>query len=92
MHTITQKEAFEKIMDEHEKIFSCQFIKKDGTIRNMIARRGVTKGVTGAGLKYDPAAHNLIIVFDMRKAAFRSIPVDRLIKFKLAGERYQVTP
>jgi hypothetical protein len=90
MQKINKKDAFQMIMGQHEKIFSAQFIKKDGTFRAMVCRRGVTKGVKGVGMNYDPAAHNLVTVFDMRKNEFRSIPIDRLICFKMDGVKYEV--
>lgn len=48
--------------------FTVDFVKRgDGTIRTMNCRRGVKKGVTGAGQPYDPAAKNLLTVYDMQK-------------------------
>lgn len=35
------------------KFFTVTFIKKDGTIRKMNARLGVTKGLTGKGMAYN---------------------------------------
>lgn len=91
MEKISMLEAIQKIKADHKKIFSAQFIKKDGTRRAMICRLGVTKGVKGVGMSYNPADHNIITVFDMRKNAFRSIPADRLLCFKMDGIKYEVT-
>lgn len=87
---ITKQEAFNRIMEEHSKIFSVTFIKKDGSIRDMVCRRGVTKGVKGIGMSYDPAAYNLVTVYDMQAAAsgdngYRTIPLDRLKRLKMDG-------
>lgn len=50
------------------RIFTVDFVKRgDGTIRTMSARRGVKKGVTGAGQSYDPKTKNLLTVYDMQK-------------------------
>ena len=49
------------------KIFSATFIKKDGTLRKMTARLGVRKGVTGAGLKFDPRERSHVVVSEMSK-------------------------
>jgi len=53
------------------KFFSVQFIKKDGTVRNMVARTGVTVGV--------------IRIWDVQKKAFRSIPLNRINHIKFRG-------
>ena len=59
-------------------IFSIQFEKRDGTLRNMNARIGVWKGPGGdesnpraqdAVMSYDPSDYNLKTVFDMQKKA-----------------------
>ena len=55
------------------RIFTVYFTKKDGTKRMMNARLGVTKGLKGTGLKYDPIKKNVLPVFDMQKGEYRSI-------------------
>jgi hypothetical protein len=64
------------------KVFSAIFIKKDGSERKMVARTGVSKGVTGAGRKFDPADQNLLSVYDMQKRAFRFININTLKELK----------
>ncbi len=66
--TITKESAFALMTDTQGKIFSVDFIKKDGTLRHMVCRLGVSKGVTGVGLRFDPLAKNLLPVFDIEKA------------------------
>jgi hypothetical protein len=51
---------------------------------------GVKKGVTGAGLPYDPASKGLITVFDVQKNAFRMIAVEGIREFKFQGTTYKV--
>lgn len=66
------------------KIFSATFIKKDGTLRKMTARLGVRKGVTGAGLKFDPRERSLVVVYEMSKKSYRMINLSTIksITFK----------
>lgn len=64
------------------KLFTVSFIKKDGSLRRMNARLGVSKGVKGVGLKFDPSAHGLITAFDLQKKAHRMINLDTLVSFK----------
>ena len=91
---ITKKEAkhlLEK-MKEDNRMFSLEFIKKDGTRRTMLARFNVTKYLLGEGRRYDPANYNLMTVFDMNKSAYRTIPLDRLLWVRTKGKRYYVSP
>jgi hypothetical protein len=63
------------------RFFRVEFTKADGSHRTMIARTGVSKGVTGVGLSFNPADHNLRTVRDVQKQAFRMIPLDRVTSF-----------
>jgi hypothetical protein len=71
-----------------DKIFTVTFVKKDGTIRVMNARRGVKKGVKGVGMSYDPYSKNLIPVFDMQKDAFRMINAETILEIKADKKVY----
>lgn len=81
-----------KTIEELEKelkngrIFSVSFHKKDGTLREMTARLGVKKHLKGGTLSYNPKEHNNLIVFDMVKKGYRTIPFDRVISLKANGE------
>lgn len=68
------------------KVFAVDFIKKDGTPRTMTARLGVKKGVKGVGKNYNPADYDLLCVFDMQKAAFRTIGLDTVERVTIGGE------
>lgn len=68
------------------KVFAVDFTKKDGTPRTMTARLGVKKGVTGVGKRYKPADYDLLCVFDMQKAAFRTIGLDTVERVTIGGE------
>ena len=73
------------------QFFSVYFEKKDGTMRQMNCRRGVTAHLRGGKLGYEPANHNLLTVFDVQACGYRSIPTDhRLISFNYAGTTYVV--
>ena len=70
------------------KVFSANFIKKDGTERTMNCRTGVVKHVKGKGRNFDPITANLIPVFDMNKNGYRFISFDRLNWIKIEGEKF----
>ena len=65
-----------------------------GKPRDMVCRRRVSKGVTGAGMSYDPATKGLIVVYDMDDKGsgrgHKCIPVDGLYSLKMNGQKYMV--
>lgn len=73
------------------KIFTVEFIKKDGTLRKMNARLGVKKGVKGVGMAYKPTERNLLPVYDMQKQAFRMVNISTLIKITYDGKEVQLS-
>lgn len=90
MQTITTDQAKELIYKNNRKIFSVEFIKKDGTHRLMVARLEVRKGVKGVGLKFDPYKHNLITAYDMQKGGFRMINCNNLISLSANKQKYLI--
>ena len=90
---ITKKEAKHLLnkMRNDNRMFSLEFIKKDGTKRVMLARFNVTKGLTGKGQRYNPADYDLINVYDMNKNAYRSVPLNTLLWIRTKGKRYYVS-
>ena len=81
---ITRK-AFDEIAGDG-KIASAEFIKKDGSLRKMVFRTKVTKGVTGEGMKYNPSDYGLRTVFDMQKGAFRHINLETVTTITAKGK------
>lgn len=71
---------------KNNKIFTATFVKKDGSVRVMNCRRGVTKGVKGVGMSYDPYEKNLLPVYDMQKGAFRMININTITELKGNGQ------
>ena len=71
-----------------DKIFYCEFIKNDGSLRKMKCRLGVKKYLNGGQLKYNTAEQNNLIVFDMEKRDYRTIKCDNIVKIKARGFIY----
>lgn len=70
-------------------IFSVWFIKRSsGDLRKMVCRLGVKKHLKGGSKAYDPKQHNLLTVFDMEKAGYRSIPVDAIRRLSVHGQTF----
>ena len=72
------------------RIFFVEFVKKDGSIRKMTARKGVHKGVTGKGMTWDPEAHGYATVYDMDKDAWRLVNCRSILRIHCAGHQYNV--
>ncbi len=70
------------------KIFTAEFIKKDGSRRQMNCRTNVKKYVTGKGLSFNPTAKNLLPVFDLQKKEYRFINLSTLISVTIKQKKY----
>lgn len=79
----------EIIKSTNGKIFSCEFIKKDGSLRKMVARLGVAKNLKG-GKNGESEKNSLITVYDMVANAYRMINLETLTALKVAGVSYEV--
>ncbi len=92
-NTAVQQLIRQKIQSFKGKVFRVEFLKKDGSLRKMTARTGVTKGVKGTGKYMDIVKNpNMITVTDMAVAAkqgaekaFRVISLDQ-IKYLACGD------
>lgn len=70
------------------KIFSVSFVKKDGTLREMVCRFGVTKHLKGGEMNHDPQELGHLIVFDMQKEAYRTINWNTVKQITFEGKTY----
>lgn len=64
------------------KAFQVTFIKANGETRNMRARLGVTKGVKGVGMAYNPAEYNLMTVWELNNG-FRTLPLKNIVTLRV---------
>lgn len=67
------------------RIFSAEFTKKDGTVRKIVCRCGVSKDLRGGELTYNPSTYNNLIVWDLHKKSYRTIKFDNLRNIKYNG-------
>jgi hypothetical protein len=96
LHTKKQRiNAVRKLLinaNKSNRIYSVGFRKRStGDYRKMVCRGGVTKGVSGEGLKYNPSEYDLVTVFDMQKKAHRMIPCENVSRIKDRGKHYAIT-
>jgi len=73
--------------------FHVRFQKKDGTMRDMNARRGVSSYVTGEGLAYDPASKGLVGVWDAQaeggeQHGYRMVNLSTIDYFNAQGQEF----
>ena len=98
---ITRTQAADKIATSKGRYFSVLFAKKDGSLRKLVGRVGVRKGVTGQGLKFDPSVRGLRVVNETvietegtqhRTVAqqFRLINLNTLRRLNINGKRYAI--
>ena len=72
-----------------DKIFTVTFVKKDGSIRVMNAKRGVKKHLKGGELPYAPIEKGLMPVYDMQAAAYRMVNTQTIMEIKANSETYK---
>jgi hypothetical protein len=68
------------------KFFTIKFIKKDGTLRKMTCRTGVSKGVTGKGLAFEPKEKGLKVVWSTDAEGYRMINLAQVTEITFNGE------
>ena len=81
----TAKLFYVALKETNGRIFRAEFTKKDGTQRVLVGRTRVSKGVTGAGMSYDPESKGLMPVFDMQKKAWRMVNTRTMTSLKCGG-------
>ena len=69
-----------KLLNSNGKILSVTFIKKDGTIRVMNCRLGVTKHLKGGSSTLDPEKY--MTVYDLKSEGYRAIAKDQILAIK----------
>jgi hypothetical protein len=69
-----------KLLNTNGKIVSVTFTKKDGSIRIMNCRLGVTKHLKGGASTLDPEKY--ITVYDLQSKGYRAIAKDQILAIK----------
>jgi len=86
---VSRFKTMELIKATQGKIFSCEFIKKDGSLRKMVARLGVAKNLKGGS--NGAGEHNsLVTVYDMVAGAYRMVNLSTLQSLRVNGTHYEV--
>jgi hypothetical protein len=79
----------EILKSQKGRFFSVTFVKRDGSVRTMLARTGVSKYCKGTG---KPKAENedLILVFDMVNEGYRYINTTTVSEIHARGVTIKV--
>ena len=67
----------ERILNSNGKIFTVTFVKKDGSIRVLNGRLGVTKHLKGGDCKLNK--EKFIIVYDLKSEGYRAIDKESIL-------------
>ena len=91
MQTITRDKVREIVSNTNAQFFNVEFKKRTtGELRNMTARVGVSKYITGEGLKYNAKEKDLLPVYDMIAKGYRMVSIDGITRLRANGETYIV--
>ena len=90
MKTITKDKATKLIQKSKNRIFTAEFVKKDGQHRLINARLNVSKGIKkdSKGRAWKPIKKGLINVFDMQIQEYRFININTLLKLNINKTKY----
>lgn len=74
---VAQSRALADKLEQSSGFVTVTFVKKDGSVRKMNCRMGVSKYLKGGESTLD--ANQYVTVYDMTKAAYRAINRDTII-------------
>jgi cell division protein FtsX len=77
---VAQSRALADKLEQSSGFVTVTFVKKDGSVRKMNCRVGVSKYLKGGESTLD--ANQYVTVYDMTKAAYRAINRDTIIDIK----------
>jgi hypothetical protein len=80
-------EKFINAAGRRGRIFSITFVKRDGSIRNMNCRLGVTKYIKGTGTA---ARTGVVTVYDLQKKQYRSIRPETVLRIKVRQSNFHI--
>jgi hypothetical protein len=88
--TLSKEQLRYILKNSKGKIMTVVYRKKDGSIRTINTRTGVKKNITGGGLKYNPDEHGYVILWDLRKQAYRTVNLNTVTALKGGGKVYAI--
>ena len=100
MLTVSNGVARSILRATNGQLFSVTFTKRTtGEERKIVGRTGVRKGVTGTGLRYNPANRDLLTIWDNGKVpnaqgekseGHKSIPMNDIKEVRAGGAKFRI--
>jgi len=100
MLTVSNGVARSLLKATNGQLFSITFTKRtDGEERTIVGRTGVRKGVTGTGMRYDPAERDLITIWDNGKVpnaqgeksqGHKTVPLNDIKELHAGGAKFRI--
>jgi hypothetical protein len=100
MLTVSNGVARSILKATNGQLFSVTFTKRTtGEERKIVGRTGVRKGVTGTGLRYNPANHDLLTLWDNGKVpnaqgekseGHKSVPMNDIKEVRAGGAKFRI--
>ncbi len=88
-NTISKNSVRAFIRATDGRFFRMTYQKKDGSVRNLTVRTGVSKGVKGTGRAYDPADYGLITLFEVN-GGFKAINPLNILEISFQGKTFLI--
>ncbi len=79
-----------EVIDASKGVYEVTFKKKDGTIREMLARQNVEHNLQGGVNKVVKPSNDYISTFDVNAFGYRTINLATITKLKVNGVKYMV--
>lgn len=100
MLTVSNGVARSILRATNGQLFSVTFTKRTtGEERKIVGRTGVRKGVTGTGLRYNPANRDLLTIWDNGKVpnaqgekseGHKSVPMNDIKEVRAGGAKFRI--
>jgi hypothetical protein len=83
-----KKQLFRNLVGN--QFFTVTFIKKDGTLRKLNGKLGVTKHLKGGKKSYDDSKFNYITVYDLANKGYRTVNLNTIKTINAQGLKVTV--
>ena len=79
-----------KIEEAHNEAYDITFVKKNGEVRDMLAKQGVEHNLKGGRSMAVSPSNDNISTFDCRAVGYRTINLGTVTKLTVNGIKYKV--
>ena len=90
LETLSRTKVLAKIDEAKDTNYEVTFIKKDKSVRTMLARQGVEYNLKGGVNKVVKNSNTYISTFDVDKFEYRTVNLQTVTKLIVKGVSYKV--